>query len=110
MEAIGEFLGADWGWNDIKVDVPTIPKLASGGYVAANTPQLAVVGDNRHEGEIIAPESKIAEAVAAGIAAVMPQMQTGGGVIHVSVELDGDIIGEKSVEYQQRQLARGNGY
>ena len=110
VEAIGEFLGADWGWNDIKVDVPTIPKLASGGYVAANTPQLAVVGDNRHEGEIIAPESKIAEAVAAGIAAVMPQMQTGGGVIHVSVELDGDIIGEKSVEYQQRQLARGNGY
>lgn len=47
--------------------VPTIPALANGGYVAANTPRLALVGDNKREGEIIAPESKIAEAVAAAM-------------------------------------------
>ena len=33
--------------------------LAQGGYVARNTPQLAVIGDNTHEGEIVAPESKL---------------------------------------------------
>ena len=35
--------------------------LAQGGYVKANTPQLAVIGDNKREGEIVAPESKMAE-------------------------------------------------
>lgn len=33
--------------------------LAGGGYVKANTPQLVTVGDNRHQGEVIAPEDKI---------------------------------------------------
>lgn len=35
-----------------------LPYLAQGGYVKANTPQLAVIGDNKHEGEIVSPESK----------------------------------------------------
>lgn len=35
-----------------------IPQLAQGGWVRRNTPQLAVIGDNRHEGEIVSPESK----------------------------------------------------
>ena len=52
-----------------------VPKLASGGYVEANTPQLAIIGDNKHEGEIVAPESKIAEAVATGFAMAMSKMQ-----------------------------------
>lgn len=37
----------------------TIPHLAQGGFVARNTPQLAVIGDNTREGEIVAPESKL---------------------------------------------------
>ena len=36
-----------------------IPELANGAYVAANTPQLAMIGDNKHEGEFVAPESKL---------------------------------------------------
>lgn len=38
---------------------PKLSFLAQGGWVAANNPQLAVVGDNKREPEIIAPESKI---------------------------------------------------
>lgn len=38
-----------------------IPMLAQGGYLRANTPQLIVAGDNKREGEIVAPESKIQE-------------------------------------------------
>lgn len=48
----------------------SIPYLAHGGYVRANTPQLAVIGDNRHQGEIVAPEDKLQEmAMAAAKAA-----------------------------------------
>ncbi|MGN0480353.1 MAG: hypothetical protein ACI4EV_02145 [Lachnospiraceae bacterium] len=41
------------------IPVPQIPKLAQGGYVKANTPQLVMVGDNMHQGEVIAPEDKL---------------------------------------------------
>lgn len=41
--------------------VPTIPHLANGGYVKPNTPQLAMIGDNLHQGEVIAPENKLRE-------------------------------------------------
>ena len=48
--------------------IPTIPelhlpRLAEGGFVRANTPQLAMIGDNRHHGEIVAPEDKMQEMV-----------------------------------------------
>ena len=44
--------------------IPTIPelhlpRLAQGGFVKANTPRLAVIGDNKREGEIVSPESKL---------------------------------------------------
>lgn len=36
-----------------------IPRLAQGGFVKKNTPQLAMIGDNRHQGEVVAPEGKL---------------------------------------------------
>lgn len=33
--------------------------LAKGGFVEKNTPQLAMIGDNRHQGEVVAPEDKL---------------------------------------------------
>lgn len=42
-----------------KISRVNLPRLAQGGYVKANTPQLAMIGDNRHHGEIVAPEDKI---------------------------------------------------
>lgn len=47
--------------SSIGFNIPRIPKLAQGGYIGANSPVLAMVGDNRHEGEIVATESKIYE-------------------------------------------------
>lgn len=46
-----------------------IPAYADGGVVAPNNPMLAVVGDNRTEREIIAPESLVRGAVADALAA-----------------------------------------
>ena len=42
-----------------KIGRLNLPRLAQGGYVKANTPQLAMIGDNRHQGEIVAPEDKL---------------------------------------------------
>jgi hypothetical protein len=67
--------GKNVGFNLREVSAASLPRLASGGYVAANTQQLAIIGDNKREGEIVAPESKIAEAVARGFAMVMAKMQ-----------------------------------
>ncbi|MBP5261261.1 MAG: hypothetical protein J6Z43_03935, partial [Clostridiales bacterium] len=52
----------------------TLPRLANGGFVEANTPQLAVIGDNRHQGEFVAPEDKLQAAVSSAMMAMMPQM------------------------------------
>lgn len=98
----------DWvpsiGGKSFGLNIPTIngnvkiPKLAQGGYVNANTPQLAMVGDNKREGEIVAPESKIAEAVAAGMRTVLNtlnigQMQAAGaGDITIPIYLDGAML------------------
>lgn len=56
-----DILGAKpFGWVP-SISVPQIPQLAQGGYVKANTPQLAMIGDNRHQGEVVAPEGKLLE-------------------------------------------------
>ena len=44
-------------------DITHIPRLAEGGYVKANTPQLAMIGDNKHQGEVVAPEDKMLEMI-----------------------------------------------
>lgn len=46
-------------WDKNPLTVPKIPALANGGYVKANTPTLAMIGDNRHYGEITSPENKL---------------------------------------------------
>ena len=47
------------GVNVGKIGKLNLPRLAQGGYVKANTPQLAMIGDNRHQGEVVAPEDKL---------------------------------------------------
>ncbi len=56
------FMGiSPFTWLTWRAPIPEIPMLAQGGYAKANNPQLAIVGDNKQEGEIISPESKIYE-------------------------------------------------
>lgn len=55
--AVGSLIGLDP--INLRLNTISLPRLAEGGYVKANTPQLAMIGDNRHQGEIVAPEDKI---------------------------------------------------
>lgn len=59
-----------------------IPHLAQGGFVKANTPRLAMIGDNRHYGEIVAPEDKMRAMVNAAVKAVAGS----GGVSKAELE------------------------
>jgi len=53
--------GDHFGFNLPEVGFGSIPYLAEGGYVKPNTPQLAMIGDNKHQGEVVAPEDKLLE-------------------------------------------------
>ena len=52
-----------FSWLTWRAPVPQIPLLAQGGWFERGNPQLAVVGDNTREPEIVAPESKIYDQV-----------------------------------------------
>lgn len=112
----------DWvpgiGGNKFGLSIPNIPYLANGGYVSANTPQLAVVGDNKREGEIIAPEGKITEAVAQAMAPIIMAIQQlvskvgnneNGGDITIPIILDGNILDTVIVSANSRKALRTGG-
>lgn len=46
-----------------KLDKLDVPQLAQGGYVRPNTPQAVIIGDNKREGEIVSPISKMRDTV-----------------------------------------------
>ena len=98
VNAIGSALNSinvdvpDWvtdltGLTSIGFNLPTwhaakIPYLAQGAYVKANTPQLAMIGDNLHQGELVAPEDKLQAMVNTAVATVAGS----GGVSRVELE------------------------
>lgn len=55
--------GQKFGFNIGTLGTVSLPRLAEGGYVKANTPQLAMIGDNKHQGEVVAPEDKMLDMV-----------------------------------------------
>ena len=83
----------------------TLQAYAQGGYVERNTPRLAIIGDNRREGEYIAPESKMramAEQAAAGaggadLLPVLSSILAAVQSIDPDVYLDGQAITRKVV-------------
>lgn len=74
--------GKQLGFNISQISKVSLPRLAQGGWVAANNPQLAIIGDNKREGEIVTPESKIREQVEMALA------KFGGMVQKVKLELE----------------------
>lgn len=54
------------------IGTPQIPHLAQGGFVERNTPQLAMIGDNKRYGEIVAPEDKMQEMVDLAVKSAKP--------------------------------------
>lgn len=82
INALAGVINAIPGINLGRLNEFRLPRLAQGGWVAANNPRLAIIGDNRREGEIVTPESKIREQVEAALA------KFGGMVQTVKLELE----------------------
>ena len=83
-----DFLGGG-GWQPhIPVaSMVTLPRLYTGGYLKANNPTLAVVGDNKREGEIITPESKIREQVKLAMQEMGAAVNNGIQTVKLQIEL-----------------------
>lgn len=116
---LGDAVGKNWHFS-IPDDPPKIPKLANGGYVKANTPQLAMIGDNRHYGEIVAPEDKLQAMADSAVAAALKaasgnasgkQMETIISLLNIIInliseghviELDGNKLGRtiRQLDYE----------
>ena len=111
----------DWvpelGGRTFGFQIPEIPYLANGGYVKANTPRLAVIGDNRREGEIVAPESKIAEAVAKAMQMVLAATQGSSSIgaakdetpMQVNVWLGNELLAQQLTKLQKKNDYRSGG-
>lgn len=95
-------LGSVFGFSDIK-----IPAFANGAYLKANTPQLAIVGDNTHEGEFVAPESKLKAAVREALDE--RGSSPSGETYEIYMTLDGDVVYKTVVKKaQMRKKQTGN--
>ena len=116
----GKLSGAKIGNLELGIDIPKIPHLAQGGYVRANTPQLAMIGDNRTQGEIVAPEGKIREQVViamqpllTAIQQLIAIMQSGGtigsGEIVIPISFGNELIDTYIINLQNRQVIRTGG-
>ena len=68
--AVQKIMGINWSTFQATGSV-SLPRFANGAFLRANQPQLAIVGDNRYEGEFVAPESKLVQAVTSGVQAAL---------------------------------------
>ncbi len=100
--------GKTLGFNIPQASKVSLPRLATGGYVEANTPQLAIIGDNKREGEIVAPESKITEAVVAAFRQFIPLFNNGGNnkPIYLTLKLGDGTFWEGFVDYHNDIVMR----
>ena len=109
------FTMPDWlGGGTFGLSIPTLPLLANGGYIGADMPTAAIIGDNKNEGEIVAPESKIQENVAIALEPYMSKIESllstlinSSDEIHVHCEIDGDEITEIVLNNANLATARG---
>ena len=85
------FGGKTFGFNIKTLGEVSIPRLAQGGFVPANTPRLAMIGDNRTQGEIVSPEDRLQE-MAMQAAAMASQNNLTGQYLQIMIELLRQII------------------
>lgn len=111
--------GKKFGFNLSEVSKISVPRLAEGGYVRANQPQLAMIGDNKTQGEIVSPEGKMMEVMMKALEAFFgrlrdigysnQQQQSDFGDLVIPIYLDGTILDEVIVTAQQRRNVRSGG-
>ena len=83
------------------IDIPQIPRLAQGTVVPANYGEfLAVLGDNKREAEVVAPESAIKNAVRE----VLSEFDFGGDDKPVNLILDSKILYRAMIKQNNKSI------
>ena len=92
----------------------SLPRLAKGGYVRANTPQLAMIGDNRRYGEIVAPEDKMLEMIMTALRLFRQQdhsekpQNSANQLIELVVNIGDETLMRKIIKILREEGRRGN--
>lgn len=112
IEAINDVADSVPGMSsDLIPTIPSVslPRLAQGGYVKANTPQLAMIGDNKYQGEVVAPEGKLLDMarIAADMSSQSRDNQTNERIL-TALEKIADLIEtlDLTVNLDNKEIAR----
>lgn len=95
------FGGKTWG-----VDIPNIPRLATGAITDVNNPFMAVVGDNRTQREVISPLDDLLGMITTAVSNATGNNQNGD--IFLNIQFGEDTILDKVVSGANRS-SRVNG-
>lgn len=108
------FGGKEIGFHINPMGEVSLPRLAQGGYVKANTPQLAMIGDNKTQGEIVAPEDKMLEMVLTALKMFKAQENNSNTksedfIIENNIILDGEVIQRSQFKRKDKMNLATNG-
>lgn len=93
--------GKHFGLDFSHVEIPRLPKLATGAVIPANREFLAVLGDQRHGTNIEAPLATIEQAVANVISRIGV-----AGKTEAILEIDGEKFGRMVYKLNKRESKR----
>ena len=105
IEAVGDLIGRNWtvGFRVSQPHIPRIPYLAQGAVIPANSPFLAMLGDQKQGTNVEAPLETIKQAVAEVLAT-----QSGGGNYQFTAQLNRRVLFDEMIsEAKLRQNATG---
>lgn len=97
------------GVNISKLNELEAPQLAEGGYVEANKPRHVIIGDNKNEGEIVSPISKMRDTMLDALRLFMTAAKPAGSAqpltgssmtrnIVQNVEINNKFEGDKAIQ------------
>ena len=92
------------GGKSMGINIPKIPPLAEGGIVGANSPMLAMVGDNRTQKEAIAPVDDLMTMISSAVLAAMNTQGNRTGDIVLNI--DGVSFARVTNPYQAKEATR----
>lgn len=101
---VGDLFGADW--NIPKIPKVSIPRLAQGAVIPPNREFAAILGDNKKENEIVAPESTLEKIFKKALSEMSPNNSEAS----FTIMLDGDVLykGVKKAESKRNGLQFSN--
>lgn len=100
INSLGKGSNSLLGTDFTPIEEVSLPRYAQGTYVGANQPRLAIIGDNKTQGEIVSPVDKMKETMMSAIKDSGYGGNSGTAVINLTIQttLDGKVIKEEVIK------------